>query len=177
VLPTCPNQPLALPTGLVCLFASLLTNLLPALLLPPTLTAPAFHAACPHPQAVAKDVPEAELERAKAAAVSSVLMNLESRAVVAEDIGRQVLTYGHRCGRSSCAASQLKAECQSWQLRLAAAADGTAVLWCGTRSALPPAASWRRGPLHSVLAHPANPELPGPVPLPVPLYCLQEARC
>lgn len=38
----------------------------------------------------------AELERAKAAAVSSVLMNLESRAVVAEDIGRQVLTYGHR---------------------------------------------------------------------------------
>ena len=54
---------------------------------------------CPPPparQAVAKDVPEAELERAKAAAVSSVLMNLESRAVVAEDIGRQVLTYGHR---------------------------------------------------------------------------------
>lgn len=53
----------------------------------------------PTPQAVAKGVPEAELERAKAAAVSSVLMNLESRAVVAEDIGRQVLTYGHRCGR------------------------------------------------------------------------------
>jgi hypothetical protein len=51
----------------------------------------------PPPQAVTKDVPEAELERAKAAAVSSVLMNLESRAVVAEDIGRQVLTYGHRC--------------------------------------------------------------------------------
>lgn len=47
-------------------------------------------------QAVAKDVPAAELERAKSAAVSSVLMNLESRAVVAEDIGRQVLTYGHR---------------------------------------------------------------------------------
>lgn len=47
-------------------------------------------------QAVAKEVPEAELERAKAAAISSVLMNLESRAVVAEDIGRQVLTYGHR---------------------------------------------------------------------------------
>ncbi|KFM26109.1 putative mitochondrial-processing peptidase subunit alpha-1 [Auxenochlorella protothecoides] len=37
-----------------------------------------------------------ELERAKAAALSSVLMNLESRAVVAEDIGRQVLTYGSR---------------------------------------------------------------------------------
>lgn len=41
-------------------------------------------------QAVAKDVTEAELERAKASAISSVLMNLESRAVVAEDIGRQV---------------------------------------------------------------------------------------
>jgi len=41
-------------------------------------------------------VPAADLERAKAAAISSVLMNLESRAVVAEDIGRQVLTYGHR---------------------------------------------------------------------------------
>jgi len=37
-----------------------------------------------------------ELERAKSAAIHSVLMNLESRAVVAEDIGRQVLTYGHR---------------------------------------------------------------------------------
>ncbi|PRW59704.1 mitochondrial-processing peptidase subunit alpha-like [Chlorella sorokiniana] len=51
---------------------------------------------CNEMQAVAKEVPAAELERAKAAAVSSVLMNLESRAVVAEDIGRQVLTYGHR---------------------------------------------------------------------------------
>lgn len=27
---------------------------------------------------------------------SSVLMNLESTAVICEDIGRQVLTYGHR---------------------------------------------------------------------------------
>lgn len=54
------------------------------------------------PQAVAKGVPEAELERAKAAAVSSVLMNLESRAVVAEDIGRQVLTYGHRYAHVLC---------------------------------------------------------------------------
>ena len=49
-------------------------------------------------------MPAAELERAKKAAISSVLMNLESRAVVAEDIGRQVLTYGHRC-----------AACLSWQ--------------------------------------------------------------
>ncbi|GAB4821951.1 hypothetical protein N2152v2_008997 [Parachlorella kessleri] len=51
---------------------------------------------CKELQAVAADVPAGEVERAKAAAISSVLMNLESRAVVAEDIGRQVLTYGHR---------------------------------------------------------------------------------
>lgn len=51
---------------------------------------------CREMEAVAKAVPNAELERAKAAAESSVLMNLESRAVVSEDIGRQVLTYGHR---------------------------------------------------------------------------------
>ena len=44
-----------------------------------------------------------ELERAKLAAVSSVHMNLETRAVVAEDIGRQILTYGDRCGPLSIA--------------------------------------------------------------------------
>lgn len=49
-----------------------------------------------HLQAVASKVTDEELERAKKATISSVLMNLESRAVVAEDIGRQVLTYGHR---------------------------------------------------------------------------------
>ncbi|KAK9811331.1 hypothetical protein WJX72_002016 [[Myrmecia] bisecta] len=47
-------------------------------------------------QAITKAVPEEELTRAKNAAVASVLYNLESRAVVAEDIGRQILTYGHR---------------------------------------------------------------------------------
>lgn len=46
--------------------------------------------------AAPKGVKAPELERAKAATVSSVLMNLESRAVVAEDIGRQCLTYGRR---------------------------------------------------------------------------------
>jgi len=51
---------------------------------------------CKELQAVTSEVPREELERAKKAAKSSVLMNLESRAVVAEDIGRQVLTYGHR---------------------------------------------------------------------------------
>lgn len=41
-------------------------------------------------------VTEAELSRAKNSTISAVLMNLESRVVVAEDIGRQILTYGHR---------------------------------------------------------------------------------
>ena len=41
-------------------------------------------------------VTEEELSRAKAATVSSILMNLESKAIVAEDIGRQILTYGER---------------------------------------------------------------------------------
>lgn len=48
-------------------------------------------------QAVAKgSVTDVELSRAKTATISSVLMNLESRAVVVEDIGRQILTYGER---------------------------------------------------------------------------------
>lgn len=51
---------------------------------------------CKELQAVAGKVTDEELARAKKATISSVLMNLESRAVVAEDIGRQVLTYGHR---------------------------------------------------------------------------------
>ncbi|KAL3697646.1 hypothetical protein R1sor_011722 [Riccia sorocarpa] len=41
-------------------------------------------------------VTEAELNRAKNSTISAVLMNLESRVVVTEDIGRQILTYGHR---------------------------------------------------------------------------------
>jgi len=49
-------------------------------------------------QAVASKggVSEKELERAKNATVSSILMNLESKAVIAEDIGRQILTYKYR---------------------------------------------------------------------------------
>ncbi|KAG1369725.1 mitochondrial-processing peptidase subunit alpha [Cocos nucifera] len=41
-------------------------------------------------------VTEAELRRAKNATKSAVLMNLESRAIATEDIGRQILTYGCR---------------------------------------------------------------------------------
>lgn len=41
-------------------------------------------------------VTEVELNRAKNSTKSAVLMNLESRMVVTEDIGRQILTYGHR---------------------------------------------------------------------------------
>eukprot|EP00243_Klebsormidium_subtile_P001559 TRINITY_DN1274_c0_g1_i1.p2 TRINITY_DN1274_c0_g1~~TRINITY_DN1274_c0_g1_i1.p2 ORF type:complete len:243 (-),score=66.08 TRINITY_DN1274_c0_g1_i1:293-967(-) len=39
---------------------------------------------------------QTELDRAKKATISAVLMNLESRAVVNEDIGKQILTYGKR---------------------------------------------------------------------------------
>lgn len=48
-------------------------------------------------QALTENVPEAELQRAKNAALSTVLSSLESRSVVSEDIGRQTLTYGSRC--------------------------------------------------------------------------------
>lgn len=42
------------------------------------------------------EVTDAELQRAKNTTISAVLMNLESRVVVTEDIGRQILTYGKR---------------------------------------------------------------------------------
>ncbi|KAK9142004.1 hypothetical protein Syun_011404 [Stephania yunnanensis] len=41
-------------------------------------------------------VKQVELDRAKESTKSAVLMNLESRMVASEDIGRQVLTYGER---------------------------------------------------------------------------------
>ncbi|KAL1210952.1 putative mitochondrial-processing peptidase subunit alpha-1 [Cardamine amara subsp. amara] len=42
------------------------------------------------------EVKQIHLDRAKAATKSAVLMNLESRMIAAEDIGRQILTYGER---------------------------------------------------------------------------------
>ncbi|XP_077213439.1 mitochondrial-processing peptidase subunit alpha-like [Tasmannia lanceolata] len=42
------------------------------------------------------EVDQLQLDRAKEATKSAVLMNLESRMVAAEDIGRQILTYGER---------------------------------------------------------------------------------
>merc|ERR1719396_67479 len=43
-------------------------------------------------------VTDAELARAKASAAASIQMNLESKAIVCEDVGRQLLTYGQRKG-------------------------------------------------------------------------------
>ncbi|KAH9762707.1 mitochondrial processing peptidase [Citrus sinensis] len=42
------------------------------------------------------EVDQVQLDRAKQSTKSAILMNLESRMVVSEDIGRQVLTYGER---------------------------------------------------------------------------------
>jgi processing peptidase subunit alpha len=46
--------------------------------------------------AIPGQVEKIEVDRAKAATKSAVLMNLESRAIVSEDIGTQILTYGER---------------------------------------------------------------------------------
>ena len=39
----------------------------------------------------------AELSRAKKQTIAAVFSNLENHSIVAEDIGRQILTYGERC--------------------------------------------------------------------------------
>lgn len=41
-------------------------------------------------------VDQVQLDRAKQSTKSAILMNLESRMIVSEDIGRQILTYGER---------------------------------------------------------------------------------
>ncbi|XP_057977459.1 mitochondrial-processing peptidase subunit alpha-like [Malania oleifera] len=42
------------------------------------------------------EVGQVELDRAKKSTKSAILMNLESRTIASEDIGRQILTYGER---------------------------------------------------------------------------------
>ncbi|KAL8503129.1 hypothetical protein ACS0TY_022028 [Phlomoides rotata] len=42
------------------------------------------------------EVDKVQLDRAKQSTKSAILMNLESRVVVSEDIGKQILTYGER---------------------------------------------------------------------------------
>ncbi|XP_071721500.1 mitochondrial-processing peptidase subunit alpha-like [Rutidosis leptorrhynchoides] len=42
------------------------------------------------------EVTQVQLDRAKQSTKSAILMNLESRMVASEDIGRQILTYGER---------------------------------------------------------------------------------
>jgi processing peptidase subunit alpha len=42
------------------------------------------------------EVDQVQLDRAKQSTKSAILMNLESRMIVSEDIGRQILTYGER---------------------------------------------------------------------------------
>ncbi|PON54492.1 Coenzyme PQQ biosynthesis protein [Parasponia andersonii] len=49
-----------------------------------------------HSIATPGQVTQAQLNRAKESTKSAVLMNLESRMISSEDIGRQVLTYGER---------------------------------------------------------------------------------
>ncbi|GKD71681.1 mitochondrial-processing peptidase subunit alpha-like protein [Tanacetum coccineum] len=46
--------------------------------------------------ATSGEVNQVQLDRAKKSTKSAILMNLESRVVASEDIGRQVLTYGER---------------------------------------------------------------------------------
>nr|GEZ38215.1 mitochondrial-processing peptidase subunit alpha-like [Tanacetum cinerariifolium] len=46
--------------------------------------------------ATSGEVNQVQLDRAKKSTKSAILMNLESRVVTSEDLGRQVLTYGER---------------------------------------------------------------------------------
>lgn len=51
---------------------------------------------CNEMKKMGQSISDVELSRAKNQLKSSLLMNLESRPVLFEDIGRQVLTYGAR---------------------------------------------------------------------------------
>ena len=67
------------------------------------LRASVFKACAAYQQAVAKSVSAAELNRAKKQTIAAVFSNLENHSIIAEDIGRQLLTYGERCGRYTAA--------------------------------------------------------------------------
>lgn len=51
---------------------------------------------CNEMQTLSTTIGLEELERAKCAAIGQVLMTLENKSVAAEDMARQILTYGHR---------------------------------------------------------------------------------
>jgi len=62
----------------------------------PDCTGQLVAAVCTEMKKMATSISDVELSRAKNQLKSSLLMNLESRAILFEDIGRQVLTYGER---------------------------------------------------------------------------------
>jgi hypothetical protein len=57
----------------------------------------AWHTTAEELESLTTPPPRDQLERAKAMAVSLIQSALESKAASAEDLGRQYLTYGHRC--------------------------------------------------------------------------------
>lgn len=63
---------------------------------PPEQTGQVFAAIVNEMKNMGNNLTDAELSRAKSQLTTSLLFNLESRAIVFEDIGRQVLTYGAR---------------------------------------------------------------------------------
>jgi processing peptidase subunit alpha len=54
-------------------------------------------------ESLTRPPPTEQLERAKAMATSLIQNALEGKAARAEDIGRQFLTYGHRCVQNATA--------------------------------------------------------------------------
>lgn len=46
--------------------------------------------------ALTKPIGDEELNRAKTSTISNVLMNLENKSVLVDDMARQVFTFGHK---------------------------------------------------------------------------------
>ena len=83
-------------------------------------------------------VTDVELERAKNCAIASIWMNLESKPIVCEDIGRQLLTYGKRTGGAEFAAeiaAVTKADITNGMQKLMKSAP--TLVACGDVSTLP----------------------------------------